>query len=123
MKILIDMNLSPLWRETLEAAGHQAVHWVEIGDRRAPDSDLLAWAAANAHIVFTHDLDFSRLLARSGASSPSVIQVRTLDPLPESLGLALLAYLDQFAAELQAGAIVIIEPGRARARILPIREL
>lgn len=42
----------------------------------------MAWARANDRIVFTHDLDFGRLLALAGRVGPSVMQVRTQDVLP-----------------------------------------
>ena len=37
-------------------------------------------------VVLTSDLDFSAPLAASDAAGPSVLQVRTQDVLPESLG-------------------------------------
>jgi len=52
VKILIDMNLTPKWREPLEAAGHKITHWSEIGPANAPDTDLMAWAPAErSHCV------------------------------------------------------------------------
>ena len=35
MKILIDMNLTPLWVQFFEKEGIEAVHWPEIGDPAA----------------------------------------------------------------------------------------
>jgi len=55
--LLVDMNLSIHWIPLLRAAGHQAVHWSEVGDPRAPDQALMCWAAAHGYTVFTHDLD------------------------------------------------------------------
>jgi predicted nuclease of predicted toxin-antitoxin system len=51
----------------LRAAGHEAVHWSEVGDPRAPDTVLMQWAIAHGYAVFTHDLDFGTMLALSGA--------------------------------------------------------
>lgn len=42
MKILIDMNLSPEWRETFGVHGFEAKHWSEIGDPKAKDREILA---------------------------------------------------------------------------------
>ena len=36
MKLLIDMNLSPLWLEGLTREGFEAVHWSAIGKAPAP---------------------------------------------------------------------------------------
>lgn len=44
MKVLIDMNLSPAWVETLGEAGFEALHWSAVGDPRAPDRKILKWA-------------------------------------------------------------------------------
>ena len=82
MKILIDMNLSPEWEEALHSAGWPATHWSRVGRLDASDREILSWAQANDHVLFTHDLDFGAILAISRADSPSVIQVRTQDLTP-----------------------------------------
>jgi predicted nuclease of predicted toxin-antitoxin system len=38
-------------------------------------------------VVFTHDLDFGGVLALTHAAGPSVIQVRSEDPVPEVIGV------------------------------------
>ncbi len=38
MKILIDMNLSPLWVDTFAKHAIEAIHWSSIGDPRTIDS-------------------------------------------------------------------------------------
>jgi predicted nuclease of predicted toxin-antitoxin system len=75
-RLLVDMNLSTEWIPLLKAAGHEAVHWSEVGDPRAPDTELMTWASSSGYAVFTHDLDFGTVLALSGADGPSVLQVR-----------------------------------------------
>ena len=77
MKILLDMNLSPTWVPVLQEAGFEAIHWSSIGAANAADTQLFSWARDNEAIVFTHDLDFSALLAITGAEAPSVFQIRT----------------------------------------------
>ena len=120
MKIVIDMNLSPTWRATLEAGGHIAAHWSAIGDPRASDREIMNWARANGHLVFTHDLDFSAILASTNAAGPSVIQMRSQEVLPQSMGQTILDALHQFASDLEQGAIITIEDDRLRVRILPL---
>jgi predicted nuclease of predicted toxin-antitoxin system len=63
MKLLVDMNLSPLWIPFLEQHGFQAVHWSALGSASAPDAEIMEYANSGGYIVFTHDLDFGRLLA------------------------------------------------------------
>lgn len=85
MKLLIDMNLSPEWVAVLQRHGFQSVHWSTVGNPRAPDAEILAWARATGHLVFTHDLGFGALLAATDALGPSVAQVRTQDVTPGHL--------------------------------------
>ena len=120
MKILIDMNLTPLWCDVLRGAGHDPVHWSSVGDPRADDATLMQWARDNDCVVFTHDLDFGAILWATQASGPSVIQVRGQDVFPDALGAAVTGALNRFAAELSAGALVVVDVRRSRVRILPI---
>lgn len=121
MKIVIDMNLSPEWVDVLEAAGYQAVHWSDVGNIKASDSTIMSWAASNGYIVFTHDLDFGTLLAISTANTPSVIQIRTQDVLPNKLSKVVLSAIKQFQVELETGALITINRTQSKARILPIK--
>lgn len=120
MKILIDLNLSPEWVEVLERYGWKAVHWSTIGDPRAEDSVLMDLARANEYVVFTHDLDFGALLALTQAESPSVIQVRTQDVTPSHLATAVIEVMRTNEASLEAGALIVLDEGRSRVRILPL---
>jgi predicted nuclease of predicted toxin-antitoxin system len=120
MRLLIDMNLSPDWRDYLQEQGFEAIHWSEIGDPRAKDRELLHWAKQHAYVVFTHDLDFGHLLALTHADGPSVIQVRSGDTLPQVIGPPVAQALRQHSALLESGALVVVEPAGHRVRVLPI---
>lgn len=120
MKILVDMNLSPLWIETFKENRWEAIHWSDIGDSRAKDRELMGWARKHGYIVFTNDLDFGHLLALTHASGPSVIQVRSKDLLPESIGPVVLRALQENQEALESGALVVVDPEDFRVRILPI---
>ena len=120
MKFLIDMSLSPLWVPFFKLEGIEAVHWSAVGKPSAPDGEIMEFAAANGVIVFTHDLDFGALLATRRRDGPSVIQMRTQDVLPSTAGKAVLRAIRTAEENLLAGALVTIEPGRERIRILPI---
>jgi predicted nuclease of predicted toxin-antitoxin system len=118
--ILVDMNLSPDWIPVLTAAGHNAVHWSTAGAPTALDSDLMDWARTNDHVILTHDLDFGTLLAQTRASRPSVVTIRAQDPTPTAIGTQVLAAIQQYATELAAGALVMVDVNRSRVRVLPI---
>lgn len=119
-RLLVDMNLSTEWVPLLLAAGHDAVHWSDVGDPRAPDTALMLWALTHGYAVFTHDLDFGTMLALSGADGPSVVQVRCLNVLPDAIGTLVLALLRSYEVEIQQGALVVADERRERVRILPL---
>jgi predicted nuclease of predicted toxin-antitoxin system len=121
MKVLVDMNLSPLWVAYLADHGIDALHWSSVGDPRAKDSVVMGWAREHGYIVFTHDLDFSALLATTGASGPSVLQVRTQDVLPSAIGGDVVRVLREQSVALQDGAVVTLDEAASRIRVLPIR--
>ena len=121
MNILIDMNLSPRWCEVLRTHGHDARHWSQVGDVRAADEVILAWARANGFVVLTSDLDFGDLLALTRMEGPSVAQLRMRSTLPSRVGALVVTALEHCAQDLAAGALVTIEDHRVRIRELPFR--
>ena len=122
MKIVVDMNLSPLWVRALENHGFTAIHWSSVGDGRAPDSEVMKWARDNECVLFTNDLDFGAILAITGAMAPSVIQVRAHDVSPEHLTDLVVRGLRQHEKVLRRGALISIDEARLRSRILPLVE-
>lgn len=120
LSILVDMNLSPEWVPLLISEGWPAVHWSQVGAPNADDATIKTWALANQHAVFTHDLDFTTLLAHTQATGPSVIQVRSQNVLPEFLGTIVIASIHQHQDVLERGALVVVDPQRSRVRILPL---
>ena len=122
MKILIDMNLTPMWVFTFQNNGYGAVHWSSVGKPTASDYEIMDYALQNEFVVFTHDLDFGDILAATRAKGPSVIQIRTDDTTPDGIGKVLLKALNQFEASLKKGALITLTPAKMRARILPLRK-
>ena len=120
MKFLLDMNVSPRLCSRLAQAGWGAEHWSSIGDGTASDAAILGYAISRGYVVLSHDLDFSAILAATGAKSPSVVQIRCQDVLSEEFSRILLATLSQFSAEIENGALVVVDGKRARVRLLPL---
>jgi len=121
MKILVDMNLSPDWCQVLARHGWETVHWSSVGKPTASDKTILEYARDQGYVVLSHDLDFSAILAATRARTPSVIQVRMQDVLSERFRNFIVNALRQFESELSAGALVVIDESRSRARVLPLR--
>ncbi len=119
-KLVLDMNLSPDWVSTLNKHGWQAVHWSIVGDPRASDRDIMDWAVAHRHVVFTHDMDFGAVLALTHNAGPSVLQLRTENVLPDYSESLVVAALNQHEADLSSGALVVVDKSRSRVRVLPI---
>lgn len=120
MKVLIDMNLSPSWVSALKDEGIDAIHWSQVGRMNAPDKEIFDWAIKNNFVVFTHDLDFGKLLATNKTVCPSVIQVRTQDVTPEALANTFISVLSKFSNYIEKGALITIDDTKARVRLLPI---
>lgn len=70
------MPLSPDLATWLRAEGHDAVHASELSMNRSTDSEILQSAARSGSVVITADLDFPRLLAALGSTSPGLILLR-----------------------------------------------
>jgi predicted nuclease of predicted toxin-antitoxin system len=121
MKFVIDMNLSLRWVEFLADAGHEAVHWSQIGAPDDPDEKIVDYAVEQSCVVLTHDLDFGIMLALGGLCTPSVVQFRAQAVLPGDIGGQLLQAIEYAGSYLDAGALVTVEPGKHRATVLPVR--
>ncbi len=112
------MNLSTDWVAYLQGSGHDAVHWSSVGPQDAPDEDIAAWARAEDRTIVTNDLDFGTLLVSTGASKPSVVQLRTDVTLSTHVGPLVVQAIARMEEELVTGALLTVETGRLRLRSL-----
>lgn len=119
MRIIIDMNLSPLWVDFFSQNLIDSAHWSSIGKATDEDSIIFDFAKKNDSIVFTNDLDFGTILAATNALSPSVIQVRTQDLMPDVIGDRILMCLKEFEEHLNNGCLLTLDNSKSRVRILP----
>ncbi len=114
------MNLSVGWTAYLRERGHDAKHWSEIGSFDAPDAEIMEHCRKEGAIILSGDLDFATLHAIHGTDKPSVVQLRSKDRLPASIGPLVNRALTVGAGNLDSGAIVTISATRMRVAKLPI---
>jgi len=121
VKFLVDLNLSPHLARRLLEADQDAVHCADLELFAATDERILAVARDEARVVVSADADFGTILARTRASSPSLILVRrTQGRRVEQLVDLVVANLPAVEDDLVAGSIVVLGEGTVRIRRLPI---
>jgi predicted nuclease of predicted toxin-antitoxin system len=120
MRFLVDNSLSPRLAAALGGAGHEAVHVRDPGLAQADDETIFAAAAREQRVILAQDTDFGTILALRGACFPSVILFRCQAKSTEMILRLLIANLPVVQADLEAGAVVVIEDARIRVRRLPI---
>jgi predicted nuclease of predicted toxin-antitoxin system len=114
------MNLSPSWVDSLCASGFSAVHWSVVGRTNALDSEVLSFAREHGYVLLTHDLDFGAILASTEGDRPSVVQLRSGNLNPDLIAVETLRAIGKMESELKRGALLIVQPGSTRVRLLPI---
>jgi predicted nuclease of predicted toxin-antitoxin system len=123
LKFLIDNALSPRVAEQLNAAGHDAVHVRDYGLEAAGDEEIFNRARDEKRSVLSADTDFGTILASRRESRPSVVLFRHgAEHHPADQAALLLRNLPALEDALEAGSVIVIEPGRVRVRSLPILE-
>src|SRR5712691_1641340 len=120
MRFLADAGLSPVTVDFLIQLGHEAVHVRTLRMERAPDPDIVERARTDSSIVLTFDLDFGDILALGVLDKPSVIIFRLSDERPDSVNQRIAAVVSERSADLDSGALILVEDARYRVRKLPI---
>lgn len=120
MKLLLDANLSPRLANLLNKQGIESVHVREHSLQHADDESIFDFAAGGDYVLVSEDTDFGEILAVRNASRPSVILLRSGEPLTvEEQAAMLVANLLSIVDELKAGSIVVFGRARIRVRRLP----
>jgi predicted nuclease of predicted toxin-antitoxin system len=121
MKLLADVHTAPRTVDFLRALGHDVIRTPEVLPADAADEEIIRHAFDHGRVIVTQDLDFSALVALSGANRPSVPSPRLSSSRAEHVNEVLQRVLPDVEAPLHAGAIVSVEDERVRIRDLPIR--
>ena len=120
MRLLADAHISPKTVEFLKSQGHDVVRANEILPSNATDAQIVSTAKEHNRVILTQDLDFSELLALSGAQKPSVISLRLSSSGVELINSVLTKVLPQIASDIEGGAIICVGDSSVRMRPLPI---
>jgi predicted nuclease of predicted toxin-antitoxin system len=120
VKILADVNVSVLVVARLREMNVEVERVPAVMDPRTADHDIVDFAARSGAVLLTHDQDFTAILALSGSRKPSLINLRTSSIDFEFLARCVQSAILEASAELRAGAIVTVEDGGIRVRLLPI---
>ena len=120
LKFIADMDLSPLTVSQLKKKGWEIIRVSEVMDARTDDIDILNYAREHNRVVITNDLDFSELLAIKGLDSPSVINLRLENMVPDFVTQRIIDVVPQLEDELKKGIVVSVDDISARFRNLPI---
>jgi len=122
MRFLANVGISRSTVQTLRDSGHDVLHLPEQGLQRLPDREILKRGIDKGRVILTFDLDFADLLALGVQKSPSVIIFRLRNETPMSVNPRLMEVLSERQAELESGALIMVEDSRYRMRRLPIEE-
>ena len=114
------MGLARSTAEFLRTRRYDAIHLRDEHLQRLSDAQIVVKARAEARVIITHDLDFSRLIALSQQANPSAITLRLDNMQPDNVNRHLLEALTQFESEISSGALVSINERGIRVRLLPV---
>ena len=122
MQFLVDENMALSYAKTLRLLGYVAVHVAEVDLTSTEDTDIVAYAIANGYSIITFDLDFTRIVALSQKSFPSIITFRlgeiNVFEFEEYINL----YIPDLINKIIEGALVTIDSQGVRVKKLPVKK-
>ena len=113
MKILLDTCIWGGAIEALKAAGHDDI-WAGAWDVDPGDDEILARAHQEGRVLVTLDKDFGELAVVRDQPHAGIVRLVNWSALQQAS--ICLSVLSRYAAELQTGAIITVDPGRVRVR-------
>ena len=113
MKLLLDTCLWGGAVDSLKAAGHDVI-WAGDWPTDPGDEEIMALAHQEGRILITLDKDFGELAVVRGQAHAGIIRLVILPAFQQAP--TCLMVLTRYGVELQAGAILTVEPGRVRVR-------
>lgn len=122
MRILADVHIRPATVRHLNGLGHDVIRSSDILPEEAPDQEIIERAVAIGRVILTENLDFTDIIAISGATQPSLITLRLTDAGADNVNRILAYVLPKLEDLVAAGIIATVDDERVRVRTLPIRQ-
>src|SRR5215470_8978927 len=120
MRFLADMGVSQRVVTWLQEQGHDATHLRDEGLQRLENGKIFTKALRESRIILTWDLDFTEILALSKTGTVSAVVFRLMNTRSDHVIERLERVLSASARDLEEGAIISVEEGRHRVRLLPL---
>jgi len=125
VRLIADLHIAPATVAFLRTLGHDVVRVDEILPNTASGEEIVVVARGAGRSILTQDLDFSAIIALSGAKSPSLVTLRLSSSrvahVNEVLANEVLARaLPLIEDDVAAGSAVTIEDQVIRHRSLPV---
>lgn len=116
MRFLVDRCAGRRLAAWLRSLGHDVADAADFADDPG-DAELLRIAAAQGRVVVTIDNDFGKLVFAQGIGQAGMVRLESVRVHQRIFLMGIV--LDQYAAELEAGAIVTAKAGHIRVRSGP----
>jgi predicted nuclease of predicted toxin-antitoxin system len=120
MQFLADMGVSQHVVTWLREQGHDATHLRDEGLQTLENGAIFTKAFRESRIILTWDLDFTEIVALSKTGNVSAVVFRLMNTRSDHVIKRLARVLLESAQDLEEGAIISVEEGRHRVRLLPL---
>ena len=104
----------------LHAQGHDAIHLRDEDLQRLENGDIFTKAFRESRMILTWDLDFTEIVALSKTNTVSAVVFRLMNTRSDHVIARRERVLAVSAQDLQESAIILVEEGRHRVRLLPL---
>jgi predicted nuclease of predicted toxin-antitoxin system len=121
LKLLADLHISPKTVHVLRESGYTISRVTDHLPPASADPQIIELAERLQASIVTQDLDFFRLIAKSGKTSPSILSLRLGNVSHQHVTDILLRLLPTIEKDLEEGAVVSVDEVGVRIRMLHIK--
>jgi predicted nuclease of predicted toxin-antitoxin system len=120
MQFLADIGVSRHVVTWLREQGQDATHLRDEGLQTLENGAIFTKSFRESRIILTWDLDFTEIVALSKTGNVSAVVFRLMNTRSDHVIERLARVLLESAQDLEEGAIISVEEGRHRVRLLPL---